>query len=217
MGRLRERADLARPGPIAIEIAIGVGVFVVSFLRAPRRWSRSCSVGCPSTTCAATSAASITIRPRWQRVLLKIGKNTLGVLLVLIGIVLSLPGVPGQGLLTILIGVIMLDLPGKQRFERRLMTRPAVFAADQRRPRALRARAAAAAAPRVAQASRGGAADSARGAAAAPSDSGLGSGAAIGERRHRLRAQSGGAALAAFSRVVSRRSWTDISPERPAA
>ena len=47
----------------------------------------------------------------------------------LLGIVLSLPGVPGQGLLTILIGVILLDLPGKQRFERRLMMRPAVFTA----------------------------------------------------------------------------------------
>ena len=68
-------------------------------------------------------------RPRWQRLLLKFLKNAIGVLLVLIGVVLSLPGVPGQGLLTILIGVIMLDLPGKQRFERRLMTKPAMFAA----------------------------------------------------------------------------------------
>ena len=34
-----------------------------------------------------------------------IGKNIGGVLLVALGVVLSLPGVPGQGLLTILLGV----------------------------------------------------------------------------------------------------------------
>ncbi len=110
-----------------MEIALGVTVFAVSFLlsaaaialvvcRLPVDYLR-CDVGFVDHD-----------RPRWQRVLLKIGKNSLGVLLVLMGVVLSLPGVPGQGLLTILIGVIMLDLPGKQRFERRLMTRPAVFA-----------------------------------------------------------------------------------------
>jgi hypothetical protein len=42
-----------------------------------------------------------------------IGKNALGVLLVAIGVVLSIPGVPGQGLLTILLGVMLLDFPGK--------------------------------------------------------------------------------------------------------
>ena len=36
-----------------------------------------------------------------------IGKNILGIVLVVLGIVLSLPGVPGQGLLTILLGVMV--------------------------------------------------------------------------------------------------------------
>jgi hypothetical protein len=52
-----------------------------------------------------------------------IGKNILGILLVAIGIVLSLPGVPGQGLLTILLGVMLLDFPGKRALERKLLSR----------------------------------------------------------------------------------------------
>lgn len=63
------------------------------------------------------------------RVLAIVGKNLLGVLLVLLGVVLSLPGVPGQGLLTILLGIMLLDFPGRRRFERWLVGRPAVFKA----------------------------------------------------------------------------------------
>lgn len=63
---------------------------------------------------------------RWGAVILK---NFLGVILILIGIVLSLPGVPGQGLLTILLGLIMLDIPGKRPLEARIIQRPAILTA----------------------------------------------------------------------------------------
>jgi hypothetical protein len=63
---------------------------------------------------------------RWTGVILK---NVLGTLLVLLGLFLSLPGIPGQGLLTILIGVMLLSFPGKRRLERRLVSRPSVLAA----------------------------------------------------------------------------------------
>lgn len=63
---------------------------------------------------------------RWGAV---IGKNIAGVFLVLLGIVLSLPGVPGQGILTILLGLIFLDIPGKRPLEARIIKRPAVLAA----------------------------------------------------------------------------------------
>lgn len=56
-----------------------------------------------------------------------VGKNILGVLLVALGIVLSIPGVPGQGILTILLGVMLLDIPGKRRLEHRLVSRPNVL------------------------------------------------------------------------------------------
>src|SRR5262245_7538582 len=55
-----------------------------------------------------------------------IGKNILGVLLVALGIVLSLPGVPGQGLLTILLGIMLLDFPGRHRLEQKLLSRPSI-------------------------------------------------------------------------------------------
>lgn len=55
-----------------------------------------------------------------------IGKNLLGVLLVALGVVLSLPGVPGQGLLTILLGIMLLDFPGRQRLEQKLLSKPSI-------------------------------------------------------------------------------------------
>ena len=61
------------------------------------------------------------------RVLAIIGKNLLGAFLVVLGVLLSLPGVPGQGVLTILLGVMLLDFPGRQRFERWIVSRPKVF------------------------------------------------------------------------------------------
>jgi hypothetical protein len=63
---------------------------------------------------------------RWGAVILK---NILGVLLIGLGLVLSLPGVPGQGLLTILLGIIMLDIPGKRPLEARIIKRPTILAA----------------------------------------------------------------------------------------
>lgn len=63
---------------------------------------------------------------RWGAV---IAKNIAGVLLIILGIILSLPGVPGQGILTILLGLIFLDIPGKRPLEARIIKRPAVLAA----------------------------------------------------------------------------------------
>ena len=63
---------------------------------------------------------------RWAGV---IGKNLLGVLLVALGLLLSLPGVPGQGLLTILLGVVLLDIPGVNALEHKLIRRPMVISA----------------------------------------------------------------------------------------
>lgn len=60
---------------------------------------------------------------RWGAV---IAKNLLGVFLILLGIILSLPGVPGQGLLTILLGLIMMDIPGKRPIEAKIIKRPPI-------------------------------------------------------------------------------------------
>lgn len=66
------------------------------------------------------------------RVVMLAGKNILGVLLVALGVVLSLPGVPGQGLLTILLGIMLVDFPGKQRLEQKLLSRPSIVHAINR-------------------------------------------------------------------------------------
>jgi hypothetical protein len=54
-------------------------------------------------------------------------KNLLGAFLVLLGVLMSLPGVPGQGVLTILLGVMLLDFPGKRKLELKLVSRPKVL------------------------------------------------------------------------------------------
>ena len=50
-----------------------------------------------------------------------IGKNALGIMLVLLGILMSIPGVPGQGILTILLGIMLIDLPGKRALEYKIL------------------------------------------------------------------------------------------------
>jgi len=63
------------------------------------------------------------------RLLVVFGKNVLGVLLVVLGVLMSIPGVPGQGLLTILLGIMLLDFPGKRKLELKLLSRPKVLKA----------------------------------------------------------------------------------------
>ena len=55
-----------------------------------------------------------------------IGRNIAGFLLLALGIILSIPGVPGQGLLTILLGIMLLDFPGRHRLEQKLLTKPGI-------------------------------------------------------------------------------------------
>ncbi|MFN2511970.1 MAG: hypothetical protein ABR568_11070 [Pyrinomonadaceae bacterium] len=66
-------------------------------------------------------------RPPIIRGVAIIGKNLLGVVLVVVGVLLSLPGVPGQGVLTILLGVMLLDFPGKPRLEHWIVSRPKIL------------------------------------------------------------------------------------------
>lgn len=64
---------------------------------------------------------------RWA---VRIVKNLVGVLLVGVGILMLLT--PGQGALTILLGVMLLDFPGKRRIVRELIGRPTVLQAVNR-------------------------------------------------------------------------------------
>jgi GH15 family glucan-1,4-alpha-glucosidase len=94
---------------------------------------------------AAVAVVVVTLPPRhfiddpdvrataWvRRALAAAGRNSLGLVLVIVGLVLSVPGVPGQGLLTILAGTILLDFPGRRRLTRWLAARRGVLAAMNR-------------------------------------------------------------------------------------
>jgi hypothetical protein len=59
------------------------------------------------------------------RCVLLMGKNLLGYVMIVAGIAMLV--LPGQGLLTMLLGMILVDLPGKYRFERWIVLRPPVF------------------------------------------------------------------------------------------
>jgi hypothetical protein len=72
--------------------------------------------GCPSQPPGRSAIRS------WS---ILVVKNLLGAVLVALGVVMLLT--PGQGILTILIGIILLDFPGKRRLERKLIARPGVL------------------------------------------------------------------------------------------
>ena len=110
-------------------VLLGVGLFVISF---------SLSIGAIAIVMVKIPANYFSSHyqqdflpnspwlVRWGAVL---AKNIFGVFLILLGIVLSLPGVPGQGVLTILLGLIMVDIPGKRPLEARIIKRPTILAA----------------------------------------------------------------------------------------
>ena len=54
-------------------------------------------------------------------------KNTVGALLLVVGIAMLV--LPGQGILTILMGLMLSDVPGKRRLELWLVKRPPVLRA----------------------------------------------------------------------------------------
>lgn len=56
-----------------------------------------------------------------------LARNLAGAVLLIVGAILALPGIPGQGLLTMLIGLTLLSFPGKRRLERRILRVPAVL------------------------------------------------------------------------------------------
>ncbi len=54
-------------------------------------------------------------------------KNVAGYLIVLLGLLMAIPGIPGQGTLLILTGLTLVDFPGKRRLERSLIGRQSVL------------------------------------------------------------------------------------------
>jgi len=66
---------------------------------------------------------------RWTGILLK---NLLGILLIGLGGIMALPVIPGPGILMLVLGVMLLDFPGKRRLEQWLVRRVTVLNAMNR-------------------------------------------------------------------------------------
>lgn len=63
---------------------------------------------------------------RWIGVIIK---NLAGFIVLLWGVAMLIPGVPGQGVLTIFVGLLLLDFPGKRAVERAILRQPVVLRA----------------------------------------------------------------------------------------
>jgi hypothetical protein len=64
-------------------------------------------------------------KPAAVRIPLRIVKNLLGVVLIVLGIAMLL--LPGQGILSILLGGLLVDFPGKMRAQQWLLNQPKVM------------------------------------------------------------------------------------------
>ena len=117
IGRLRARLDRV----IDVEhILVAVGVWVLLTVA---------SIAIVLRVVLALPADHFTVelatRPGWT--LARVGRNLAGLALIVVGAALSVPGVPGQGVLTILAGVLLVDFPRRRRVERALFGRPGVL------------------------------------------------------------------------------------------
>lgn len=111
------------------KVLLTIGLFVVSFVISTGVVA-IVLVKLPANYFSATHAREFLPNSSWHvRWGALIVKNIIGVLLILIGIVMSLPGVPGPGVVTILLGLVMMDIPGKRPLEARIIQRPAVLKA----------------------------------------------------------------------------------------
>jgi hypothetical protein len=104
---------------IAISILLAVASFVVAAVVVVG-WS-------PGHFKGARRSGAFEGHPAPLRVLAHVGKNLAGVVMIVVGFVMSLPGIPGQGILTMIIGLTLVDFPGKLGLERRLIGRPVVL------------------------------------------------------------------------------------------
>ena len=111
------------------KVLIGIGLFVVSLAVSFASIAIVMVKVPPTYFSMSHDRAFMSDRHWFLRSGAVIAKNILGIFLIILGIILSLPGVPGQGVLTILLGLIMLDIPGKRPLEARLIQQPKVLAA----------------------------------------------------------------------------------------
>jgi hypothetical protein len=121
-------AAIAFVGAYGAELAVGLGTSLAAF--GATAWVL---VRLPEDYLERPDGAPFwPERPRWMQIAGKTGKNLLGIAIVATGAVLAVPGVPGPGVLTVLMGAMLVDIPGKRRVERRILGAPRVLTAVNR-------------------------------------------------------------------------------------
>jgi hypothetical protein len=111
---------------LLLALGLWLGATVISLVVAA-----ALVVRLPPTYFSEDDAAHAARAGSW-RSLRGLGRNVIGVVLVVLGVVMSVPGVPGQGLLTVLIGLMLVDFPGRRRLEKSLARRPGILATMNR-------------------------------------------------------------------------------------
>jgi hypothetical protein len=119
---IEKASAFARSGGLWVGLGLSIGLAVVSLVIAA-----AIVVTWPADRFKDGTTGFLATHPPVIRVLAHVGKNLAGVVLVLLGLVMALPGVPGQGVLTMIIGLTLVDFPGKLALERRLVSRPFVL------------------------------------------------------------------------------------------
>ena len=100
------------PTFIAISIGLSIAIFVATLIAIPIAIIRV--------------PEDYLVRPpqRSKSMPLKIAKNALGIALVALGVVMLF--LPGQGVLTVIAGITLVDFPGRQKLLHKLLGQPKV-------------------------------------------------------------------------------------------
>jgi hypothetical protein len=111
-----------------VALAIGLGVPIASFTI-----GLVVVIGLPADYFVRVREHSVF----WQssralRLTFVMAKNLLGAIVFLAGFVMALPLVPGPGVLLMLVGVGLVDFPGKRNLERRFLRQPHLLASVNR-------------------------------------------------------------------------------------
>ena len=101
---------------LLLSFALGTMVLIAVVATLPPTFLQA-----PDSSLVGTPANQVL---HWVR---RIGKNLIGLLVIAIGLFLALPGVPGPGLPFVLVGLILVDFPGKQQWVRKLLSVPGVL------------------------------------------------------------------------------------------
>jgi hypothetical protein len=122
-GILRYRA-LGWPVALAIGLSVPIASFTIGLVVV---------IGLPADYFVRARERSVF----WQssralRLAFVMAKNLLGAIVFLAGFVMALPLVPGPGVLLMLVGVGLVDFPGKRTLERRFLREPHLLSSVNR-------------------------------------------------------------------------------------